>query len=61
MNTLVSTVAYYINMKNHKSKIKQNDIYLKHNAIYNYKNINSVYSLRIDANVVKLFLKNIHI
>lgn len=32
-------------------------IYLKHNAIYNYKNINSVYSLRIDANVVKLFLK----
>ncbi|HRG66067.1 MAG TPA: hypothetical protein PLV12_09690, partial [Saprospiraceae bacterium] len=29
--------------------------YLKHNAIYNDKNINSVYSLRIDANVVKLF------
>ena len=48
-------------MKNHKSRIKQNDIYLKHNAIYNDKNINSVYSLRIDANVVRLFLKNIHI
>lgn len=61
LNSLVSTVAYCINMKNHKSRIKQNDIYLKHNAIYNDKNINSVYSLRIDANVGKLFLKNIHI
>lgn len=61
MNSLVSTVAYCINMKNHKSRIKQNDMYLKHNAIYNYANIDYVYSSRIDANVVRLFLKNIHV
>lgn len=54
-------IEWNINMKNHKSRIKQNDIYLKHNAIYNHKNINYVYSLRIDANVVRLFLKNIRV
>lgn len=48
-------------MKNHKSRIKQNDMYLKHNAIYNYANIDYAYSSRIDANVVRLFLKNIHV
>ena len=37
----------------------QNYMYLQHNASYSYKNINPVYSLRIDTNVVKL-LKNIH-
>ena len=28
-------------------------MYLQHNASYSYKNINPVYSLRIDTNVVK--------